>query len=421
MKKNIQNTQQKPYHPPQKVLEKYAHVLVNFALNSGKGIKRGDVVRIVCPESAKPLYAELKKAVIKSGGHVIGNYVPDDIGMDDRPLNMSKDFFDYADESQVNFFPKKYLRAMADTIDHQISIISEANKHALHGVDPKKIMQSGRAVKPFRDWLTKKENAGKFTWTLGLYGTQAMADEANLSVQEYWDQIIRACYLDKKDPIIVWKKLYADMAVYEKKLNEITKKTEKFHIIGPDIDLWITPGEKRKFIGGSGRNIPSFELFTSPDWRGTQGWVKFNQPLYRYGNLITDIFLRFEKGLVVEATASKNQHVLREMIAVPGANKVGEWSLTDKRLSRITKFMAETLFDENMGGPQGNTHIAVGMSYHDCYDGDPTKVSSAGWKKLGFNDSSVHTDIISTTPRTVVAHTKDGKEIVIYKNGQFVF
>ena len=82
--------------------------------------------------------------------------------------------------------------------------------------------------------------------------------------------------------------------------------------------------------------------------------------------------------------------------------------------------MAETLFDENMGGPHGNTHIAVGMSYRDTYAGDPSKLSKKEAEALGFNDSSVHTDMISTAPRTVTAHLKNGKEIVIYKHGQFV-
>ena len=107
------------------------------------------------------------------------------------------------------------------------------------------------------------------------------------------------------------------------------------------------------------------------------------------------------------------------MIATENADKVGEFSLTDRRFSRITKFMAQTLFDENVGGPFGNTHIAVGASYHDCYDGNPDGVSKAEWARLGFNDSSVHTDIVSTTDRTVTATMRDGSELVIYAGGEF--
>jgi len=245
-----------------------------------------------------------------------------------------------------------------------------------------------------------------------------MAEEAGLSERAYWNQIIKACFLKEKDPVKKWQQI-------QKKINTLLTKINKLdiewlHIEGEDVNLKIKLGEKRRFIGGRGANIPSFEIFTSPDWRGTTGWIRFNQPLYRYGNLIKGIELWFEKGKVIKAKARKGEKVLKEMIATSGADKVGEFSLTDKKFSQITKFMAETLYDENMGGRYGNTHIALGKSYHDCYDGDSSKVTKSGWKKLGFNDSSVHTDIISTTDRTVTATLNNGKQKVIYKKGQFV-
>ncbi|HEX7724277.1 MAG TPA: aminopeptidase, partial [Candidatus Paceibacterota bacterium] len=287
-------------------------------------------------------------------------------------------------------------------------------------VDPKDIMRVGLATKPWQEWIRAKENAGKYTWTLALYGTPAMAKEVGLSLEEYWTEIIKACFLDKKNTVKVWKDLYKKLNIYQKKFNTLAPNVDKFHVKGPDVDLWITQGEHRKWIGGSGRNIPSFELFTSPDWRGTNGWIKFNQPLYRYGNLITGIELWFENGKVVKSTAKQNYNVLKHMIATENADKVGEFSLTDKRFSRISKFMGETLFDENVGGPHGNTHIALGRAYHDCYDADPAKVTKEGWEELGYNNSTVHTDIISTAPRTVTAHLKNGTTKVVYKNGQYV-
>jgi len=253
-----------------------------------------------------------------------------------------------------------------------------------------------------------------------LYGTSAMAREAGLGEREYWRQIIKACFLDEKDPIKKWKDVYRKMEHYRTRLNRLAPKTDRIYVVGPDVNLWVKLGEKRNWLGGSGRNIPSFELFTSPDWRGTSGWIRFNQPLYRYSNKIIGIELVFENGRVVKSKAKTNEKLLKEMIATKGADKIGEFSLTDRRFSRITKFMAETLFDENMGGPHGNTHIAVGMSYRDTYAGDASKLSKKEAEALGFNDSSVHTDMISTAPRTVTAHLKNGKEIVIYKHGQFV-
>jgi aminopeptidase len=189
---------------------------------------------------------------------------------------------------------------------------------------------------------------------------------------------------------------------------------------GEDVDLKVKLGANRIWKGGGGRNIPSFELFTSPDWRETEGWIRFNQPLYRYGNVVKDVFLRIKKGVVVEATASQGQKVLEQMLKTKNADKIGEYSLTDKRMSRITHVMAETLFDENIGGPFGNTHLAIGMAYRDCYRGDMSKVSKKEWRQMGFNNSAEHTDIISTTDRTVTAFLTDGSQRIIYKDGMFV-
>ncbi len=407
------------YIPSEKILERYADVLVNFALGSGKGIKKGEVVRVTAHESAKPLYVAVHTAITKAGGHMVSNYLPDDVSAEPG-YNISRDFFAHAQPHQLDFFSAKLSRGMVDQIDHSIVLLSDADMHSLEGIDPKKIMRRGVAIKPLRDWQNEKEHKGKFTWTIALYGTPAMAHEAGLSLDEYWSQIIRACFLDETNPIATWKSVYKKLESYRRLLNLLAPKTDRFHIEGLDANLWIKLGEKRAWLGGSGRNIPSFELFTSPDCRGTEGWIRFNQPLYRYGNKIEGIELHFKGGKVVKSSAKVNEKLLKEMIATPGANMVGEFSLTDKRFSRITKFMAETLFDENMGGPQGNTHIALGMSYKDTFAGNVAKFTNAQAKALGFNDSSVHTDIISTAPRTVTAHLKDGTTRVIYRNGEFI-
>ncbi|OGG73670.1 thermophilic metalloprotease (M29) superfamily [Candidatus Kaiserbacteria bacterium RIFCSPLOWO2_01_FULL_54_20] len=409
------------YTPSNEILKKYADVLIKFALGGGKGIKKGDVVRVSASESAKPLYLAVCNAVVDAGGHVLAHYGPDDEKGDKRRnISVSRYFYENANNEQLKFFPAKYLKGLVDQIDHSVFLLAEKDPRALQGIDPKKIMQRGLALKPFMDWRHQKEWKGKFTWTIALYGTPAMAREAGLSEKEYWNQIIKACFLDEKDPIAKWKQVYKQIEHYRSKLNKLSPKINKLHAVGPDMDIWYTLGEKRAWHAGSGRNIPSFEIFTSPDWRGTNGWIRINQPLYRYSNKITGIELWFKNGRVVKSKAKTNEKLLKEMIATPGADKIGEYSLTDKRHSRITKFMAETLFDENIGGPYGNSHIALGMSYRDTYAGDVSKLTDKEAKRLGFNDSSVHTDVISTTRRTVTAHLKDGSKKVIYKDGKFV-
>ena len=396
------------FTPHISILQRYAMVLVNFAIGSGNGIKPGEVVRITASESAKPLYREVRNQVIRSGGHVISNYMPDDI---------SREIYELASDNQLEFFPEKYMKGLVEQIDHTISIFSDTNLRELEGLDPEKIMKKSRTIRPFRKWLEDKENNGKYTWTLALYGTEAMAKEANLSIEEYWDQIIKACFLDQADPISAWKSVTNMNNQLRSKLDNL--KISKLNIQGEGIDLEVKIGKDRKWLGGSGRNIPSFEVFISPDWRGTEGKVEFDQPLYRYGTLIEGIKLKFKEGRVVEFDARTNKDTLASMIANENADKIGEFSLTDKRMSKIDKFMAETLYDENISGANGNMHIALGNAYKESYTGDIEDMTEEKWRNLGFNESVVHTDVVSTIRRTVTAHLEDGSQLIIYKDGEF--
>jgi aminopeptidase len=401
------------YTPPAEILDRYASVLVDFALGGGNGVQPGEVVRVVAPESAKPLYAALNRAVWRAGAHALGSYQPDD----DPEVNLARDFYELASEQQLDYFPGAYMRGLVDQIDHQVTVIAPGDPRSLDTVDPARIMRRGEAMRTLLDWRNEKENAGRFTWTLGLYGTPGMAAEAGMDVEEYWEQIVHACFLDSEQPLERWREVGERLEATREWLDSLD--IERVHVEGEDADLWVSVGEQRRWLGGRGRNIPSFELFTSPDWRGTEGWIYCNQPLYRYGNLVKGIRLTFADGRVTHASAEENERVLTEMIATEGADRVGEFSLTDRRFSRITRFMAQTLYDENVGGAYGNTHIALGRSYQDAYTGDPAPLSQDDWQRLGFNNSSVHTDIVSTTDRVVTATLRGGGERVIYRDGEF--
>ena len=173
-------------------------------------------------------------------------------------------------------------------------------------------------------------------------------------------------------------------------------------------------------MGVSGHNIPSFEIFTSPDCRDTEGVYFANQPSFRGGNYVEGIRLEFKKGKAVKISAKKGQDYVRKILATDkGASMVGEISLTDKRFSKIDKFMANTLFDENFGGKNGNCHLAVGDSYSDTYSGDVSKMNKKIKEKLGFNSSSIHWDLVNTEDKIVKAVLKNGKTITIYEKGMF--
>jgi len=392
------------------MLERYARVLVDFALGSGKGIKRGDVVAVSASDDAKPLYVAVRDAVLRSGGTVIGDY---------HPSGADRSALEIASLEQLGTFHRAYLRGLAETVDHRVTILSSSDLRELDGVDPEKLLIGRRAIKPYRQWIARKEAEGRYSWTLGLYGTSAMAKEAGLSLEAYWNEIAKACFLDDRDPIRRWREVFREIARIKRRLDKL--EIERLHVEGDDIDVHFAVGGDRCWLGGTGRNIPSFEVFTTPDARATQGTVAFTEPLHRYGSLIDGIRLTFERGRVVEATAKRNEKLLRAMIGSDdGASRVGEISLTDGRLSPITRYMGETLYDENRGGPQGNFHLALGNAYKEAFRGDVAAQRRRDWQRLGFNESSVHTDIVSTARRTVTALLPSGRSKVIYEDGRFV-
>jgi aminopeptidase len=402
------------YVPSDDQLDRYAQLLVGFALGGGAGIAPGEIVAIWSEESARPLYAAVCRAVWRAGGHVLPQYTPDAGG----GVNVMRDFYELASEAQLDFFPSRYMRGLVDDTDHMLRIFAENDPRALSDADPARLMRHRGSRRQLSEWMDAKENAGQLTWTVGLYGTEAMAAEAGMSLEEYWGEIAAACFLEDPDPIARWREVNAAVAAHCAALNALP--IERLHIAGEDVDLHVTLGERRRWLGGGGRNLPSFEVFTSPDWRGTEGRIRFSEPLYIYGSLITGIELEFAGGRVVSSRAEQNEALLEEMLASENADRLGEFSLTDARLSPIRRFMANTLYDENTGGPYGNTHIAVGHSIQMAYAGDPSSVSDEEWDRLGYNRSAVHTDIVSTTDRTVTAIMRDGGDQVIYADGRFV-
>jgi aminopeptidase len=401
--------------PDETLLKKYAQVMVHYALNNGNGMQKGDTVFLVGQECAKDLFMAIAKEIYAAGGNLISGYQLNNL----RDNSLARFLLQQGSDEQLSFFAKPYWQGIVEATDHILFIVSEPDVHYLEDIPSARISMMNSARAPYMKMREQKEQAGKLSWSLCLYGTQSMADEAGLPLADYWEQIIDACYLREEDPVGRWRTVQKEIEEIKYKLDAL--EIESVHVKGEDADLVVKIGEHRKWLSGGGKNIPSFEIFTSPDWRGTNGFIRFNQPLYYSGKRIAGVSLTFENGVVTASSATENEDALKEMIAQENADRVGEFSLTDRRHSRITRFMATTLYDENMGGAFGNTHIALGNAYKDTFGGDMSKVTDEEWQQMGFNSCpKVHTDIISTSDRTVTATLQDGTERVIYRNGVFV-
>jgi len=391
-------------------LEKYAEVLL-WGLRSARDGKyrKGDVILVQCDLPALSLLEVLQGKLLDHGMNPVTR-----IG---GSFRMERNFYGKSSLSQLVFVPPGE-KELYGSLNGRIYLHAPESLTHLQDIDPKKIGKALIARKFLRDITEKRDEKGEYGWTLCLFPTPELAQQARLSMKQYTHQVVKACYLDRKDPVGEWKRIYREMGVIKEWLNGL--KVKAFHVESANTDLIITPGERRRWLGVSGHNIPSFEMFLSPDWRGTEGVYYADQPSFRSGNYVEEVRMTFRKGSVVKVEAKKGETFVRRQIAMDkGARRVGEFSLTDRRFSRIDRFMANTLYDENFGGRYGNCHVAVGASYSDTYDGDPGRLTKAMKQQMGFNDSALHWDLVNTENKTVTARLKTGEKIVIYDKGMF--
>ncbi|HNW43764.1 MAG TPA: aminopeptidase [Elusimicrobiales bacterium] len=392
-------------------LEKYADALIWGLTTARPGFKKYDSILIRCELPGLELGEVVHRKLVKAGYNVIFRFM-----MNPR---LERDFYEFSDEKQRAFVAAGD-KELYSALNGNIYIHAPASLTHLKGIDTKRQSQVAIARKPLRDLMNKNEERGKFGWTLCTYPTEELARQAKLSVKEYARQIAKACFLDEKDPAKKWAQIYKDSNAIKKWLKGLdidTIRTES-----KSMDFEIKLGAQRRFLGVSGHNLPSFEIFTSPDWRGTRGVYYANLPAFRGGNYVENIRLEFKDGRAVKISAKKGEEYVKKIMATDiGAAQLGEYSLTDRRFSRIDKFMADTLFDENHGGKHGNCHVAIGDSYSDTYAGDVSKLTKEKKVKLGYNSSAVHWDLINTEDKKVTAALKSGKNVTIYEKGQFKY
>ncbi len=394
----------------EKQLERYADVLL-WGLKTARTnpFKKGDMVVIRYNLPAVRLAEIIYARLFETGINPIHRMSP-------TPA-MEKAFYALSNNKQLDFIAPGE-EELCRHLNGSIFLYAPESITHLSGIDPKKIGRAAVARKHLRDILDKRDEQGDFGWTLCMLPTTDLARHAGLTMADYTGQIVKACFLNRQEPVAHWQRIYKEINAIKKWLGTLDVKT--FHIESDSMDLEITPGRHRKWAGLSGHNIPSFEVFISPDWRGTKGVYHADQPSFRSGNYVRGVLLEFKRGKVVHISAAEGENFVKKQLSMdPGACRLGEFSLTDKRFSRINHFMANTLFDENFGGKHGNCHIAVGSSYSDTFSGDLKKLTKQMKKELGFNDSALHWDLVNTEKKRVWAHLASGEKIVVYENGCF--
>ena len=361
-------------------IEKLADVLVRYSIAA----RPGDKVAVMGEVAAAPLIRAVYAKVLQAGGHpYVHVALP---GMEEL-------FYRYASDEQLQHISGP-ARLVVETYDARIWIGAEENTKALSGVDSAKMVLQRRAHTDMMKTFMRRSASGEFRWVSTLYPTNAYAQDAEMSLDEYEDFVYGACLTDMDDPVGAWQRLSAR----QQKAADWLKGKERVHVIGPETDLRLSVAG-RTFINSDGHhNMPCGELFTGPIEDSVEGQVAFSFPAVTEGREVTGVRLRFEHGKVVEASAEKNEAFLLQMLDTDeGARRVGEFAIGTN--DGITRFTRQILFDEKIGG---SFHMAVG----------------AGYPETGSrNESSVHWDMI--------CDLRQGGEIwvddeLFYHNGQFV-
>ena len=394
----------------EKQLENYADVLWwGLSTARRKRFSKNDVVQIRFHPGALRLAEILYRNLIERGIHPVTRVSP--------TPDMERNFYGRSSHAQLVFIPPGEDR-LIQRLNGSIFLNAPESLTHLRDADPKKIGRTAVAQKPLRSTLERREARGDYSWTIGMLPTAELARHAGLSPRVYARQVVKACFLDSASPVSEWQRIHRQAGEIKRWLDGLP--VVHLHVESASSDLKITLGAKRRWAGVSGRNIPSFEIFVSPDWLGTHGVFTSDQPSFRNGNIVCGARLEFREGRVIKAGAQEGEPFLKNQLALdPGAARMGEFSLTDRRFSRITRFMANTLFDENYGGPYGNSHIALGSSYSNTYAGNPCRLTRSLKAGLGFNDSVLHWDFVNTEKKRVTAVLADGSRVSIYENGEF--
>lgn len=338
-------------------LQRMAHTLVQYSLE----LKKGDRLAIEAGPVAAPLVYEVMREALR-----VGAYPEPFIHLP----GMRELILQEASDEQLAYIPA-LQRIIYEEYEALLVISSEENTRELSGIDPARMAIGQQAGHELFETFMRRSAEGSLRWCGTLFPTNAYAQDANMSLRDFEEFVYNSCSLNNDDPIACWHELSAQQQHFV----EYLKGKSSVHILGPDTDLTLSIAD-RTFINSDGkRNFPSGEFFTGPVENSANGSIRFSFPASYGGRSVEDVRLRFEDGVVVEATAAQGQDYLEKMLNMDeGARRLGEFAFGNN--ANVTRCTRNILFDEKIGG---TIHLALGASYPETG---------------GVNQSSLHWDMV---------------------------
>ncbi|MDR2401514.1 MAG: aminopeptidase [Deferribacteraceae bacterium] len=358
---------------------KLAELLCGYSLE----LKRDYLVLIKGEACAIPLIRACYRRVLKCGAHPLVqiNYP-----------EQSADFFKFGAPHQFQYI-SEIDNVQADTLNAQITIDSTFNAKQLTGANPADVALLQKVKGGLRERMFEREGEGSFKWIIAPYPTHSMAQEAEMSLENYSEFVFKACKLHLDDPVKAWQ----DVGFFQERVKNLLSGGSLLRIVGEKTDLTVHFSGRIWRNSCGHRNMPDGEVFTSPT--SAEGKIFFDIPANYSGVEASGVYLEFKQGRVVKAAAQKGEDFLLKMLDLDeGARFIGEiaFGLNDD----ITRPSKNILFDEKIGKTM---HLAVGAAY-----------TEAG----GTNRSGLHWDLIKDMRNDAYVEL-DGK--VIYRGGAFIF
>lgn len=405
-----------------KFMERFADVIIKLGLNLQKGQILNIKTNVEAYEFARIVAV---KAYEYGASDVVIKYNDDYI---------SRAFFENVGVENIKNIPDYIYHQAKYLVDNNACMlsISSPNPGIMKGLDINKMQEYNHAYMKKVPFLREYSMNNKGQWCVVSMPNKVWADRVFENDKDAYDKLFRAIMKASRidltrDSLVDWQEHMKRLEEHRDILNQYNFKTLRFkNSLGTDLSVDLV---ENHIWGGGGEytqkgiyfspNMPTEEVFTMPHAYGVNGRVYSTKPLNYQGHLIENFYLDFKDGAVVNYHAEKEEAALKALLETDdGSMRLGEVALIsyDSPISNMNILFYNTLFDEN-----ASCHLALGNAYTmNIKDG--YNLSLEELKKKGYNSSMIHVDFMfGSKDLSVIGTDHNGKEIVIFKKGNFVF
>jgi aminopeptidase len=396
---------------PESAIGELAELIVRFGAN----VQPGQIVSVASEPGKEPLARAIADAAYLAGAKFVDLSVFDMYFKRARALN--------ADPETLGFVPPWYgarARALGEQRCAVISLVGPVAPHVMDGVDPQRL---GMDMLPRVRESIEIVNRRTTNWTVAPCPTPGWASlvyprlEPAEALERLWSEVSHVCRLDAEDPVAAWRRRMAGLTQAAGKLDELRFDALRFEGPGTDLRVGLLPSSRWvcaeiETVDGipHAPNLPTEEVFTTPDPARVDGVVTATKPLFVAGAMVTGLRVRFEGGRAVEIEADHGADTLRKLASRDdGSARLGEVALVDResRIGNLGTVFFETLLDENAA-----SHIALG-------EGLDFSVADAG-DRARVNRSELHIDfMIGSNDVSVTGVRPDGREVPLLREGRW--